>query len=214
MLATVYLITLQEKHASYSRAQDSGIVMGNVISLGMGEDIIRKNFQGVSFAMREFTKRNLLSYCALLSNEGKIISGTDPKLTGKYLSDAWSRTMLASNKIRIRRAFHAGEMVYDTAVPILIGDTRYGVLRMGFPMRKEQKYIKQLLIYNLSLGLLFIVIGVFVAYNLSSTFLSPIRSLLYATEQISKGDFSFRAQIQSSDEFEQLALSFNRMTSE
>jgi len=44
MLITVYLVTIQIKHASLGRAENSGRLLGRMIALSMGEDIVRGNF--------------------------------------------------------------------------------------------------------------------------------------------------------------------------
>ena len=211
MLITVYLVTIQIKHTSLGRAEDIGRLLGRMIALSMGEDIVRGNFQGIDYALKEFVKHNKIEYCLILDNHGRIISSTQPNSHGKYFSDAWSRSAMFSGDLSIRRARSGNKPVYDTSVPIMIGGQRYGMIRAGFTIDDEYDHIKNLLLYNLSLGLALIIIGVFIAYGLSSTILSPLNSILKSVESISHGDYSTKAMIKSSDEFGELATSFNRL---
>ncbi len=211
MLITVYLVTIQIKHASLGRAENSGRLLGRMIALSMGEDIVRGNFQGIDYALKEFVKLKKIEYCLILDNHGRIISSTHPNSHGKYFSDAWSRTAMFSGDLSIRRARSGNTPVYDTSVPIVIGGQRYGMIRAGFTIDDEYDHIKNLLIYNLSLGLVLIIIGVFIAYGLSSTILAPLNSILRSIESISHGDYSTRTAIKSADELGELSSSFNRL---
>ncbi len=212
MLISVYLVTHQIKQASLGRAEESGRLLGRMIALSMGEDIIRGNFQGIDYALKEFVKLNKINYCLILDNQGRIISSTHPNIHGQYFTDAWSRSALFTENLAIRRASNAGIPIYDTAVPIVIGGKRYGVIRAGFTIDEEFSHIRDLLFYNLSLGLILILIGVLIAYGISSTLLNPLNSILNAVESISQGDYSHKAFTDGSDEFAVLASSFNKLS--
>jgi len=213
MLISVYLVTFQIKRASLGSAEESGRLLGRMIALSMGEDIVRGNFQGIDYALKEFVKLNKIEYCLILDNHGKIISSTHPAIHGKYFADGWSRSTLFSTDLTIRRAANAGRPVYDTSVPIVIGGKSYGIIRAGFTIDEEFSHIRNLLIYNLSLGVILILIGIFIAYGISSTLLSPLNAILNSIESISHGDYSTRAFTGSSDEFSELAKSFNHLSS-
>lgn len=213
MLVSVYLVTVQIKHTSLGRAEESGRLLGRMIALAMGEDIVRGNFQGIDYALREFVKLNKIEYCLILDNQGRIISSTHPNTHGKYFSDGWSRAALFSSDLSIRRATAGKRPVYDTSVPIVIGGKRYGLIRAGFTIDEEYTHIRNLLVYNLSLGLVLILIGIFIAYGISATLLSPLNSILQSIESMSHGDYSYKAMVRSTDEFGELANSFNRLAS-
>ncbi|MDD3148628.1 MAG: HAMP domain-containing protein [Candidatus Riflebacteria bacterium] len=213
MLISVYLVTIQIKDTSLSRAQDSGRLLGRMIALSMGEDIIRGNYQLIDYSLKEFVKLKKIDYCMILDNQGRIISSTMPNTQGRYFSDAWSRAALYSSDLSIRRARGAGSPVYDTSVPIIIGGKRYGLIRAGFTIDDEYDHIRNLLFYNLTLGAVLILVGLLIAYGISATLLSPLNSILRSVESISHGDYSYQSTVKSSDEFGELASSFNRLSS-
>ncbi|MBU1106945.1 MAG: HAMP domain-containing protein [Candidatus Riflebacteria bacterium] len=213
MLISVYLVTLQIKQTSLKRAEETGRLLGKMIALSMGEDIVRGNFQGIDYALGEFTKNDKVEYCLILDNLGRIISSTKAGMHGKYFSDAWSRSALFSPDMSIRRASDNLRPVYDTSVPIIIGGKRHGSIRAGFTIDEEYEHIRNLLFYNLTLGMVLIVIGVLIAYGISATLLAPLNAILQSVESISRGDYKQKAFVKSSDEFGALALSFNRLSS-
>ncbi len=213
MLVSVYLVTVQIKQVSLGQAQESGRLLGRMIALSMGEDIIRGNFQGIDYALKEFVKLDKIDYCMILDNHGRIISSTQPQTHGKYFTDAWSRSALFAPEMSIRRARSNSGPVYDLSVPIVIGGKRYGLIRAGFTILDEYNQIRDLLIYNLTLGIVLIIIGVLIAYGVAATLLNPLNTILKSIESISKGDYSYKAVIKSSDELGELASSFNRLSS-
>lgn len=213
MMVSVYLVTLQIKKTSLQRAENTGRMFGRMIALSMGEDIIRGNFQGIDYALKEFTRNDKVEYCLILDNLGRIISSTKPGLHGKYFTDGWSRSALFTSTLAIRRAADNLRPVYDISVPIIIGGKRHGSIRAGFTIDEEYESIRSLLVYNLTLGIILIIIGVLIAYGISATLLAPLNAILQSIESISRGDYKQKALIKSSDEFGALALSFNRLSS-
>lgn len=212
MLVTVYLITVQEKDASLTRATENGLMLGSLLAKTMGEDIVRADYRTLDNTLKDFTQHHSVKYCAILSNTGRIIATTNPDNRGKFASDGWTLAALARRDISIRRARYADELVYDAAIPVIIADYQYGSIRFGFSLAREYEHIRKALLYNLGLGLFFIFIAIILAYSLSSSFLWPISNLMLAAEKVGRGDLSFRARIRTYDEFEVLAGSFNQMT--
>jgi len=216
MLLSVLLATRRERAIGLERARLNGLTLGTTIRLGMGEDIVRANYQGLDFFLRRFAVNNraLVEYCFILNPQGKVISSTEADQTGKFVTDPWSLDAAGVGEIAIRRALFRGRPVYDAAVPVNLGGLSWGVIRMGFSLAHEQESVRRFLWYNLSLGLLFILAGIGIAFSLSASFLAPITDLLAATERVGQGDFQARTRITTRDEFEQLGTSFNRMTRE
>lgn len=212
MLLSVYLVTYQVKKTSLKRAEDSGRLLGRIIALSMGEDIVRANLQSINYALKEFALLDKIEYCLILDNYGRVISSTDENLSGRYFSDAWSRSALIAPDLAIRRASRRNKPVYDTSVPIEIGGKRHALIRVGFTLDEELASIRSLLVYNLSLGMALILVGIFIAYAVSSTLLSPLNAILNSLESMQKGDYTQKAYVETHDEFEQLALSFNKLS--
>ncbi len=178
ILIAVFLVTWQEKRASLDRAKESGLLLGRMIAITMGEEIVRGNFQGLEFLLGEFRKLEGIRFCAIVWRQGKIIAATKDGITGKFFADPWSQEAAGSSDVEVRRALFKGEQVYDTSVPIIIGGTRYGTVRLGFPLSPAQNHIRELLLFNLSLGLIAILVSVFIAYSISKAFVGPLQELL------------------------------------
>jgi PAS domain S-box-containing protein len=81
--------------------------------------------------------------------------------------------------------------------------------------QKETRIIAQAhrswIIFIIILGIGFPV-AFYVAYSFSQSLIAPMEALVTATKRIASGDLSYRARIDSKDEFAELADSFNIMT--
>lgn len=87
-----------------------------------------------------------------------------------------------------------------------------GMLYVGM---REQPYVdlkNRVVLTFLSIALLSIVLLSIIAYLTTINITRPIKQLLFATNEITKGNLSQRVQIRSHDEIGQLADSFNDMT--
>lgn len=177
MLMSIYVITLVERDSGLERAKAEGQLLGNIIAIGMAEQLARNNLQGTEFALQQYAGMGVLLYCVITSKTGKIIAGTDSSLNGKYLTDKWSYDSMTAPDLMMRRVLYRGEQIYETAVPIVIGAERFGSIRLGFPLQQEFENIRKLLVFNLCLGLAFLLIALFMAFSLSYAMTGHIEEL-------------------------------------
>lgn len=93
----------------------------------------------------------------------------------------------------------------------LDGDS-IGVIFLRYDMTPVYEWIQQLLILDISMGILAIIIAIFLSNWFQRLITGPILRLASAAEQVSEhGDYSVRAPISSQDEIGQLAVVFNTM---
>ncbi|RCK81013.1 MAG: Adenylate cyclase [Candidatus Ozemobacter sibiricus] len=214
MLLTVLLVTTFDRGANLERARQNAAMLGNLVKIGMGEDIIRGNYRGLEYALEEFARMSVVRYCVVMNPEGKIMAATDPELAGRYMTDPWTLDRLAAPDVAIRRAFHKGHPVSDACIPVRVGTTSYGMIRVGFSMQPELHYLRSVLLGNLALGLAFIFVGILVSVAVARTIAGPIAALLEATEHVGRGDYSHLTSLPHTDEFQALTASFQKMALE
>jgi len=70
----------------------------------------------------------------------------------------------------------------------------------------------RILIINISLTFVIIIAGIFAFLYISRSLMNPIEKLLRMSNRISEGDFSSRAELSTSDEFNNLAAGMNIMS--
>jgi len=67
-------------------------------------------------------------------------------------------------------------------------------------------------IYNLYMGILFIIIASLIPFIMNGLIARPLGELKKATEEIEKGDFNQNIEIRTGDEIEELGKAFNKMS--
>jgi len=105
-----------------------------------------------------------------------------------------------------------GERMLYVAVPVLLGDSVLGVVRLSHPKSQVDKAIQDRMMGILLVGVFTLVAAVCVAIPLALTIARPIGRLTRSTELLAEGDFSVRANDSSGPpEVRELSRSFNAM---
>jgi len=83
------------------------------------------------------------------------------------------------------------------------------VLNHEMSMQSNRSFI-----LNISLTVITLIVGVFAFIYISRSLMNPLEKLLKMSNRISEGDFSSRAELSASEEFDDLAKSMNTMAGE
>ncbi len=97
-------------------------------------------------------------------------------------------------------------------IPFMYQRDHIGVAAIELEMKDIDRQMGYLYRQCIIVGLLVTVLHIGFAFLFTKMFLLPLRKLNEATKQISKGDLNIRVPISGSDEFGQLASSFNEMS--
>jgi len=65
-------------------------------------------------------------------------------------------------------------------------------------------------IYNIVMGILFIIISIFIPFIINRQIVRPINELVETTKEVEKGNFKIRTNIKTKDDLEELGNLFNR----
>jgi len=105
------------------------------------------------------------------------------------------------------------QMLY-VALPLDRNGRLEGVLRLSLFVRDIDVLLKAIRgDIGRAVGII-IVLAIFAAYLFSRSLTRPMRQLIRASRQVAAGDFSASVRVRSSDEWKELATSFNAMTSD
>ena len=105
-----------------------------------------------------------------------------------------------------------GERMLYVAVPVLLGDSVIGVVRLSHPKSQVDKAVQDRMMGILLVGAFTLAAAVCVAIPLALTIARPIGRLTRSTELLAEGDFSVRANDSSGPpEVRELSRSFNAM---
>ncbi|GLC29537.1 sensor histidine kinase [Clostridium omnivorum] len=186
-----------------------GKEMSNVLSVY----IENKDLEKVNELTYNFNKVNI-SHMWTIDKNSIIISGS------QELSQS---DKLCPNVEQVERALK-GEVVYNkgiikyfnepvlsVALPIYVGDRVEGAIFECNPLSDIINSIMQAFKIVIFAGIIAIFIAAFVSYFLSVSIAKPIKEITAISLEISKGNFSRKAKVYTSDEIGNLAETFNYM---
>lgn len=166
----------------------------------------------------EVAKEPDVVYAIILDKKGVVLahSGRDD-LSGKLLDDPLSKKATASDSHLVQDYRHpeTGEEIWDIAYPIFQQqNVKWGTVRIGFSLKTLRGEIAQNRKNLVILSLLAILLAGGVATFLAERITGPIRKLSDRAIAISRGDLNNVIHIDTGDEIEELAETFNSMTRE
>ncbi len=185
------------------------------------------------FEMRYFVMTTIekdISYIYVHDKEGRLLVADvkrsetrGAELMGKLLNDELTQKAIAAKDILVQE--HGN--IIDIASPIVLGQKKLSVVRIGFSTEGIQNTISRMtkeldegldkavltainntILAGVLVGIPIIVIVLIFANRL----LLPVYALIDGTKRIAAGDLTYRIEARAKDEIGQLSESFNRMT--
>ncbi|MBI1869589.1 MAG: adenylate/guanylate cyclase domain-containing protein [Chlamydiae bacterium] len=108
----------------------------------------------------------------------------------------------------LSKKFLIGPGIQDVAIDV----GNKGSLHVGFSMQILISEIWESRFEHLAIGIILIIFGIGAAMGLANKITEPLFTLIQGFEKVSKGDFEAQVHIQTHDELQELAQSFNEMT--
>lgn len=171
-----------------------------------------------------------ISYIYIHDEDGRIlvaaVKGSEAKgaeLMGKMPDDELTKKAAAADEMLVQKN---GDVV-DIAAPVMLGQNRLSVVRVGFSNKGIQNTISGMIkglndgldkavstaINNVLLAAVIVgILLIVIALLLSNRLLVPIYELINGTKKIAAGDLTYKIDVKSTDEIGRLADSFNSMT--
>ncbi|MEW5939731.1 MAG: ATP-binding protein [Chloroflexota bacterium] len=149
-------------------------------------------------------------YAFIVDSRGQVIAST---FEGGFPLDLLSLNLAEPGEHHRTALIQTDEgFIWDTAVPIL--DGKVGAARIGLSDASMQAALSTLTAQFILTTLLVSATGILVAVFLTWILTRPILSLVSATQEVAKGNFSPRVKRWANDEIGDLADAFNAMTEE
>ena len=105
-----------------------------------------------------------------------------------------------------------GQPILATAVPVLSGQDRLGVVRITQSVDAVARATGRATLGLVAIGLLVLVLGLLAGALIAGQVAGPVRRLDAAAHRVAEGDLSARAKVEGSAEQQRLARTFNDMT--
>lgn len=101
--------------------------------------------------------------------------------------------------------------VEHIGIPVELGTEFLGIVRFGIALEQYNRDLRTVWIRNLLVGLFFVLLGVILSVLIARRLTKPLGNLIDMTDRASKGQLNQSIDLQTNDELEHLATSFNVM---
>ncbi len=144
-----------------------------------------------------------------ISNSGQITYDSDKNQISLYNKDI-DKALDGSQSYIIKKIDGVPYIFLST--PVFYNNTNCGVFRLILKNSSSVSILNNTLTIMIIVGIIAIFIGVILILAFSKEIVTPILTLKEKSKKISKGNFGEKVQINSGDEIEDLANTFNLMS--
>ena len=144
-----------------------------------------------------------------ISNSGQITYDSDKNQISLYNKDI-DKAIDGSQSYIIKKVDGVPYIFLST--PVFYNNTNCGVFRLILKNSSSVSILNNTLTIMIIVGIIAIFIGVILILAFSKEIVTPILTLKEKSKKISKGNFGEKVQINSGDEIEDLANTFNLMS--
>lgn len=206
---TVSNIGAQEEVVK-NRLIDKAVTLAYIFEAHVVEDIEDLRIDKIREHLYFLRQNDEVIYTYVYDENGAIITdGTEANVHRfKVLEDEMSRNAVAADSLLVQ----FNENVMEVSTPAHLSIKKLGGIRIGFSLDKMKAEIADLQYRNVLFGIIFGVVGILLTFFLINQITKPVEKLIDGTRQLAKGNFDHAIEVDSADEFEVLANSFNNMT--
>lgn len=220
MFGVLYIIQTREVKAIYQEKRDRGLVMVRYISEMNLRRLVLWDLESIDENISGLIREDL-AYVIFYNAEGLPV----------VVSEGIAENAEVINQTSCAGEVEPGDVFYkniklifggslqevmEIEVPVFVpgSDKKWGSVKIGLKLEDVYRRIEKTRLVLLGFGLAAFLLTVLGANLLAGRITRPIKNLVEGTRKISRGDFSYRIPVISSDEIGDLTRSFNDMTRE
>lgn len=175
----------------------------------------KTDLQFIFRAAGEATSDPEVAYFILHDADGKCILSTKAALQDQRPHDRITGAALVSKVPMLTQSYVDPESktpMLDLSAPVMSGDKRIGTIRFGLNCTHYNARLSQMRYENAGLSFVSVLMAMLVSFVLARRTMEPIRLLKRKLDALVQGETIEQVTIESAEEIQQLAASFNAMT--
>ncbi len=179
------------------------------------EGLMTEDELSVFSTIKNIQKNTGVVYAMVLDKDGTIFMHSILTEKGKVLSTPMDKKTLNTNELLFQQTRYNNEPVMDAALPILVvkqdKNIRVGTARIGLSEKELQDAIAKQKLNFFWISLVFVAIGLLIAFALAKVLTGPIYTLAVGMQIVAAGDLNQQVKVAYKDEIGKLTESFNQM---
>lgn len=179
------------------------------------EGLMMEDDLSVFSTIKNIQKNTGVVYAMVLDNDGTVFMHSTLTEKGKILSSPLDKNTLNTQQLLFQPTKYKNEPVVDAALPILVvkqdKNVRVGTARIGLSEKELQDAIAKQKLNFFWISLVFVAIGLLIAFALAKVLTGPIYTLAVGMQVVAAGDLNQQVKVAYKDEIGKLTESFNQM---
>jgi signal transduction histidine kinase len=145
---------------------------------------------------------------SIISNSDKIISSTNPKNIGKWLTTKKKELIF---KAQLGEPVTGEGHAYNVIIPVVAGQKHYGYIHLTINTEDFSIYMRKRLLQRILAAAMVFGIGIVFTVYLARRYTEPIEKVVEAARMVAGGDLNQELKTERKDEIGRLTESFNFM---
>jgi PAS domain S-box-containing protein len=205
---SIDLIIKQNNLIDYHYEEEVEMALKNLSLLSV-KNILESDYAGLQEIINLTSKEKDFNYVMIILPDGKVISHSDEKLIGKYLSDSKSIDFI--KKKSISNVIINDSNIYDVILPITSRNETIGYARIGLYKSLGNKIMSETIIRVANYTILAIVIAFFFFTWIANLMSRQIEDIITLAKKVETGERNERIKVTSQNELGKLSEVFNSM---
>jgi len=145
---------------------------------------------------------------SIISNSDKIISSTDSRNIGKWITRTKKELIF---KAELGEPVVGEGQFYNVIVPVVANNKHYGYIHLTVNTEDFSVHMRKRLIKRITATLMIFGIGLLLSIILAKRYTRPIEDVVKAARNVARGNLDQEIRTERKDEIGELAKSFNHM---
>jgi len=192
----------------------AGVFVHQLAGVGK-EGLMTQDDLSVFSSIKDIQKHAGVVYAMVVDTKGAVFVHSTLTEKGRILSGPLDKKTLNTQHLLFQQATYNNEPIMDAALPIMVTyegkSMRVGTARIGLSEKELQDAISRQKLTFFWISLVFVAIGLIIAFALAKVLTGPIYTLAVGMQIVASGDLNQQVKVSYKDEIGKLTESFNQM---
>lgn len=209
ILSVFIFLYAQTEKAMYREFESQTAELSKAIQVGV-EEVTSSGATDEKRLQNYLKKLNTrgVKEISVISNTDKIISSTDPRNIGKWLTTKRKELIF---KAQLGEPVTGEGHAYNVIIPVVAEDKHYGYIHLTINTEDFSTFMRERLLQRIVAAALVLAAGTFFIVFLARKYTRPIEDVVHAARRVAGGDLTQELRSDRQDEIGELTESFNYM---
>ena len=210
VLMTIFVLDLVERQRGFlhDQAVAQATSLAETLSANSTSWVLANDVIGLEEVLASQSNYPGLEYAMVLDDRGKVLAHTERALTGKFVTDSLSRTLLSAPTQTQRLNETRG--LIDVAAPVMANDQQVGWARVALSQDENLAGLQVITRDGVIYTLVAIVIGIVFAALMAMRLTHGLHQVVDVSSRIRRGERGVRVPLARRDELGRLGMDFNQ----